>query len=84
MSQDINHLIKPVIYNGKIVNHKVTDGSLRVSGFNCSTYIQKERVLVKGECYNMNYSRNKLLVFFDLGTGKVKGGTNLFVLLTVT
>ena len=77
MSEDINDLIKPVISNGKAVNHRVTDPDLGLQDFRCSTYILKEKVLVKGESNNL-YSRNLIIVFFDLLTGKVKGGTNFF------
>ena len=83
MSQDINHLIKPVMKNGEVVNHKVSDCRRRVLEFQCSTYIEKENILVKGE-YNNICSRNALLVFFDLRTGTVKGESNLFVSGRVT
>lgn len=78
MNEDINDLIKPVICNGEIVNHVVTDPGIRVDNFYSSTYIEKEQILVKGEYKNV-YSRNALLMFFDLLTGKVKGRFNLFV-----
>ena len=73
MSKDINNLIKPVMSNGKIVTHKVTDPSLGVDSFFYSTFIQKQDIILKGEIYHRNYSRNALLVFFDLQTGQVKG-----------
>ena len=83
MSKVIKDLMKPVMSNGELVTHKVTVKSLRVTGFRSSTYIEKYNILVKGE-YNGIYSRNALLVFFDLAKQRVKGGTNFFVLLTVT
>ena len=84
MSEDINDLFKPVMSNGEVVNHELADYSLRVIDFRSSTFIQKEKVLVKGQFYNKKKSRNALLVFFDLGTGKVKGGTTFFLPLTIT
>ena len=83
MSQDINALIKPVKRNGIVVTHKVTNRNLRVFDFQCSTYIEKHKILVKGEYYNI-CSRNALLVFFDLLSGTVKGESNLVVRPRVT
>ena len=84
MTENIQDLVKPVICNGVVVNHQVTDNCLRVKDFRSSTYIQKEKVLVKGEFYNKNDSRNALLVFFDLAKPRVKGGTTFFIPLILT
>ena len=58
---------------GENVTHKVYEPYLDVDHFRCSTYIEKQEVLVKGEYKNCNETRGALLVFFDLLTGKVKG-----------
>ena len=76
MIEDINALIKPVKSKGELANQKVTDPGLKLFGFYCSTYNQRHNILVKGEYFNEDDSRNALLVFFDLRTGKVKGGMN--------
>ena len=73
MSEDINDLIKPVKKNGVVVTHKVTNTSLEVFDFQCSTFIEKENILVKGEYFNRDNFRRALLVFFDLETCKVIG-----------
>ena len=84
MSEDINDLIKSVKRNGEVLTHKVTDPSLRVSGFRNSTYIQKHNILVKGEESYFKKSDGALLVLFDLLSGTVKGESNLFVCPRVT
>lgn len=77
MEENIDDLIKPVIKNGKLVTHEMIDSNLKVKNFKCSTYIEKEKILVKGQYKSFNRSRGALLVFFDLKSGKVKGILNL-------
>ena len=84
MTPNINDLVKSVTCNGVVVTHRVTDPRLGSEEFRSSTYIQKENILVKGECFNRNKNRNALLVFFDLAKPRVKGGTTFFVSLSVT
>ena len=84
MSNDINELIKPVICNGEIVKHMVTDPNLEVENFFYFTYIEKENIIVKGTVNQMYESENALVVFFDLEAGKVKGRSNLLSCMTVT
>ena len=83
MTENIKDLIKPVVKNIELINHKITDQSFESLKYHCSTFIEKEKILVKGQCYNRENSRRALLVFFDLQTGKVLGGYKLF-LLTLT
>ena len=73
MSEDIDNLIKPVKKNGELVTHRDTDPDLGCTQYLCSTYIEKQNILVKGESKNKSKSRKALLVFFDLGTGEIIG-----------
>ena len=73
MTKNIKNLIKPVKSNGKLVTHEVTDPSLKIRNYKCSTFIQKQQILVKGEWGDFNVSRGPFLIFFDLKTEKVKG-----------
>ena len=77
MTENINALIKLVERNNKVVRHQLIYPNLEVYDFFCSTYIQKQGILVKGEYGNLQNSRNAILVFFDLQTHKVKGGFQL-------
>ena len=80
MAENINTLIKPVQRNGAFVTHELSDTIIEASEFCSSTYIQNENILVKGQCQNPLDYRGALLVFFDLNTGKVRGGSNMFLL----
>ena len=84
MAENINNLINPLLNNGALITLEETDPNLKIKGYRFSTYIQKQKILVKGEDSNKDKFRKALLVFFDLETGKVKGmlstQTNLKVL----
>ena len=84
MSEDINQLINPVLCNGEIVKHRVTDRKRRVIGFRSSTFIQKHNILVKGEGSYIHKPNGKLLVFFDHLTAEVKGKSNFYMLIKLT
>ena len=73
MTKQIKNLIKPVLRNGEVVTHRVTDPSLDIRDFFSSTFIQKQSVIVKGEYLIENESRKARLVFLDLESGKVLG-----------
>ena len=73
MTKNIKDLIKPVMSNGKLVTHEVTDPSLKIKNCKSSTLIQKLQILVKGEWGNLSVFRGPLLIFFDLESEKVKG-----------
>ena len=71
MTENINKLIKLVKRNGVIVSHRMANPKIKVNEYRCSTYIEKEKILVKGEDYDKNESETVFLAFFDLETGKL-------------
>ena len=78
MSEDIDDFIKPVKNKDKLVTHKVTDLSLGLKNYRCSTFIERENIVVKGEWDNEDESRKALVVFFDSQTGKFVGQNKMF------
>lgn len=74
---DINNLVKPVEKNGKVLTHK--DSSKEgVKEFWCSTFIQKENVLLKGERDNQHEDkRSAMIVLFDCESGEIRGGSTV-------
>lgn len=74
MEKNNHFLSKPILRRGKIVYQSVKDPDLEVKHFFCSTFIEKENILVKGEYRNPQPSRKALLAFFDLETGRIIGG----------
>lgn len=68
-------MITPAMKNEKVPTHE--DPSKKgIKGFRCSTFIDKEKVLVKGERDNeQQEKRNAMIVLFDCARGKVSGGS---------
>ena len=83
MAENINHLINPVISNGAAVTHNLNHLYLRIQNYVSSTFIEKQKILVKGEYFKDDF-RKALILFFDLETGKVKGKPSLFDFLIIT
>ena len=76
MSDEINMLAKPVMTYGNIPYYEEMYFHLELKSFFCSTFIEKEKFLVKGEYEVFRESRKALLVFLDVETDRVEGGTN--------
>ena len=80
MEKNINQLVKPIQSNGQLLTHK-DDPKNGVTQYYCSCYIEREKLLVKGECRNPRQSqRNALIIFLDLETGLVRGESLHFCL----
>lgn len=79
MNNDFSFLAKPVMNYGHTVSHSIKDYFMAHDQFCCCTFIEKDNILVKGEWGNKRDSRKALLVFFDLETGGVHGGTSSLV-----
>ena len=76
MSTHIDHLIQTIKTQGTLLSHQHPDATLEVGQFMCSTFIPEKKLLIKGECDKPNsLKRQALLVFWDLDSGKVKGGS---------
>ena len=73
MTTTIKDLIKTVQEKGKLLTHQ-QDQTTGVSQYACSCFVERENVLVKGECRNPKKKERKaLLIFLDLETGKLRG-----------
>ena len=75
MSYEIDLLVKSMMTNGNFPYYEEMYFHLELNSFFCSTFIEKEKFLVKGECEVSNVSRKALLVFLDVETNRVEGGT---------
>ena len=70
----INHLLKTFTHNGSLVTLKDKDQTNGLQHTSCSTFIEKRKLLVKGECDNpKSEERNAMIVLYDPETGKFKG-----------
>ena len=79
MTQYIKDHIKTIKSEGKLLSHKHSDISVGAKHFRCSTYILKEKLLVKGEWNNVNWRKKKaLLIFLDKEKGIIKGNLSSF------
>ena len=73
----VSDFIKTIQNEGKCINHKDTDSGFEVTNYWCSTFIRKEKLLVKGEYANpQSKTRKAMIVLFDSKTGDVKGLVN--------
>ena len=81
MTSNINDLFKLVKEKNKKITHQVTQENFRMLHYYCSTYIEKQSILVKGEFSVDEYSDSiwTKLVFFDLKSGKVRGASRLSI-----
>ena len=74
MKKSIQECINILKDGGTTINHEEKDSFVRVKRNECSTYIKKEQVIIKGECSNPNHSsRNALISVYDALSGKLKG-----------
>lgn len=60
---------------------KEKDKTIEAERNDCSSFMKSLKLLAQGECNNLNHkSRNAIITFTDLVTGKVKGKQNLYLL----
>ena len=79
MTQNINNLLTPIRKNNSLLTHRDSDPRFNVEGFGAVFYIEKYCLLVKAESNNSKpETRSKLLMFFDLESGEVRGGSLSF------
>lgn len=77
MEKNIDELVKPVEKNGKVLTLQDTSEE-GPTWYNCSTFIEKKKVLVRGECKKDDtYNRNAMIVLFDAESGEVLGWPRL-------
>ena len=81
MYPNINDLTKLVKKNNKTITHLVIQKSIRIDHYYCSTYIEKQNTLVKGQLliYETSDTIGAKLVFFDLKSGKVRGASRISI-----
>lgn len=73
MIQDIDDLIEPIFKNEYQITNEDLDQRNGVKGYKCSTFVESESVLIKGEILEKEEFYGAMLVFFDPETGDVKG-----------
>ena len=78
MNKKIKDLIKPIHTEEKLLTHEETDPKQPAMQYFCSTYIQKQNILIKGECQNGDKSRGAQVVLCDPETGELKGESRVF------
>ena len=74
MSQNISKLFTTIQKHGKIITLKEPDPKIGVAHTDCSTFIRRKQLLVRGERNNPKpNSRKALLVFCDPESAEIKG-----------
>ena len=73
MESNIRDIVKPVEINGKVLTHRDTSKE-GVNQYQCSTFIKKKNILVKGEYEKIfEYKRNAMILSIDGDTGNIIG-----------
>ena len=75
MNHRINTIFRKTKRNGQILSYRDTSSSLEATDFRCSSFIEKPKVLVKGEYGNPKPGQRKaMILFIDPDSGSIKGG----------
>ena len=79
MSKNIRDFVKTVEINGKVLTHQDTAEDEEIV-YDCSTFIEKKNILVKGEYENdFKNKNNAIIVLFDCEKEGEIGGSRVAI-----